>query len=300
MELGFDAVKICKAEYDPAAHDRLLRWLDCGYAGKMKYLERKPRSRVDPRSFLADAKSIICVAMSYWQKPDFEPNKPYVSIYARGKIYQEVIRSKLQILADQIRTIFPGSTTKIAVDTSPTSDKLWAARAGLGWQGKNTLIINKNLGSFIFLGEIFTDAELEYDRPITDGCQSCDKCIKICPTGALIAPGILDARKCISYMTVEFPEDQTNYPMIGNHVFGCDLCQLVCPYNRRPKVRQNVALQRETFPDTEEVNLWTIKSDIDFQSRFSETILGKYGFNRFTMILSAVTDNIRRLNNLEK
>ncbi len=293
LNLGFDLVGIAKAEYDPIAHDRLLTWIDKGYAGTMKYMERSPRRRVDPELTLEGAKSIITVAMSYRQEPCYSKSEPYVSIYARGKVYQEVIKEKLQSLAEEIRKIKPGSRTKIAVDTSPVMDKLWAKDSGIGWQGKNTLIINERLGSFLFLGEVFTDIELVFDTKTRDLCGSCSKCLDVCPTGALLAANQLDARLCISYMTIEDADNESNYPQIGNNIMGCDLCQLVCPYNQRAVTGQNAALQTRSRIDWQRKNSWTIKSDNEFQAIFSETILAKYGFNRYTKILSAVLNNLK-------
>ncbi len=291
--LGFDLVGIAKAEYNPIAHDRLLNWIDNGRAGKMKYMERNPRLRVDPELTLNGAQSVISVAMSYWQEPHYSRSEPYVSIYARGKVYQEVMKRKLRSLVDEIKNIKEDAKTKIAVDTSPTMDKLWARESGIGWQGKNTLIINGKLGSFLFLGEIFTDIDLVYDTKAEDRCGSCTKCLDICPTGALISANQLDARKCISYMTIEDTDNRSNHGEIGNNILGCDLCQLVCPYNRKPPISQNAALRTESNIDWKNISSWTIKSDNEFQERFSETILAKYGFNRYTMILSAVLVNLK-------
>jgi len=293
LNLGFDLVGIAKAEYDPIAHDRLLTWIGRGFAGTMKYMERNPRRRVDPELTLEGAKSIITVAMSYRQEPHYSRIKPYVSIYARGKVYQEVMKDKLAHLADEIRKIKAGSRTKIAVDTSPVMDKLWAKKSGIGWQGKNTLVINERLGSFLFLGEVFTDIELIHDAKTRDLCGSCTKCLDICPTGALIGPNQLDARRCISYMTIEDADNESNYDKIMNNIIGCDLCQLVCPYNKKDAIGPNAALQTRSKIDWQRGESWTIESDNEFQAIFSETILAKYGFNRYTKILSAVMNNLK-------
>jgi epoxyqueuosine reductase len=226
-ELGFAACRIATA--DPVPIDRLEAWLDEGHHGGMRYMARAPRDRCDPSSLLPDAKSVICCALVYGEdglrslkSPKSVGTSP-VARFARGDDYHVVMRSKLAGLADELCRILPEASAKCCVDTSPLLEKALAERAGLGWIGKNCLLINPEFGSWFVLGEIVTDAELEPDEPIENRCGDCRLCIEGCPTGALDGR-MLDARQCISYLTIE------NRHVPGAE-YGCDLCQEVCPFN---------------------------------------------------------------------
>jgi epoxyqueuosine reductase len=279
-KLGFDLAGISHPEYSPSDHNKLLNWLNNGYHGETSYMERNPRLRSDSRLFMNDVRSILSVGVSYYKEIDYRNSEPYVSIYARGKPYQDVIRKKLQELLDYIKHLRPETEGKIAVDTSPTFDKLWAERAGLGWRGKNTLLINKKFGSFIFLGELFLNIEIEPDQPETDHCADCGLCLDSCPTGALEQPHILNATKCISYLTIEANNPQPDdRKLVGNHIFGCDLCQIVCPYNKSaPKTKIPEFQANDSY--SMEIDKWINLSEHEFESRYSGTILGEYGFIR--------------------
>ncbi len=211
-----------------------LEWLGRGYAGEMGYLERRKAERGDPRSLLPDAKSLFCLALSYNPIPKHYPllEKHPISCYAWGKDYHMVLGEKLEALSQYLcRELVPGAKAKWYVDTGPILERSYAAQAGLGWIGKNTLLLNKKFGSFLFLGEILTDADLVYDEPVGNLCKTCASCLDACPVRALEEPGVLNATKCISYLTLEhrsnFPKD-TN---LHGYLAGCDLCQTVCPYN---------------------------------------------------------------------
>lgn len=297
--LGFDLVGICKPEYSPADHDYLLNWLNLGYHGEMAYMSRAPRHRSDPRLFMGNVKSIIAVGINYYREPDYQEIYPYISIYARGKTYQSAIRSKLEHLLGFIKQTAPAAKGKIAVDTSPTFDKLWAEKAGLGWRGKNTLLLNRKFGSFVFLSELFTDLELEPDEPEIDHCADCHKCIDACPTGALIAPHLLDANKCISYLTIETHSLADNAHLIGNHICGCDLCQIACPYNQSLKTTNTVEFQRRQG-NAGAAEAWINLTESEFKSRYTGTILEDLGFIRFGNNVKVALDNIKKGNNGDK
>ena len=291
--LGFDLVGIAKPAYSPVDHDRLLNWLADGYQAEMSYMARSPRRRSDPRLFLEDVKSIIIVGISYYQEPNYESDRPYISIYARGKPYQDVIREKLTSLLDFIKSPVPDVRGKIAVDTSPTFDKLWAQKAGLGWRGKNTLLLNRKLGSFIFLGELFINIDLEPDKAESDHCADCYACVDACPTGALTAPYRLNAEKCISYLTIEANSELENPYITGNHIYGCDLCQLVCPYNKSlPATRAEEFGRHIDSPSTE--GEWLGLTEADFKNRYSGTILDDFGFIRFEKNVKLALLNIEQ------
>lgn len=293
-ELGFDLVGICRPDYSPEDHDRLQRWLDKNYHAKMDYMGRTPRQRSDPGLFFENARSVISVGINYYNEPAYLPDRPYISLYARGRPYQDVVKGKLKTLLEFIRNIRPETRGKIAVDTSPTFDKLWAEKAGLGWRGKNTLLINRKIGSFVFLGELFLNLDLEPDPPETDHCADCRKCLDACPTGALVEPRVLDANLCISYLTIEAEGPLENPALIGNNLFGCDICQLACPYNkgalpaRAPEFSPEPAIPEN---DTNFVGM----AEADFKNRYSGTILGKSGFNRYKNKAKAVDINIKKL-----
>jgi epoxyqueuosine reductase len=238
-ELSFDLVGITTAEPLPgAAH--LARWVADRAHGDMTYMAETAHLRGDPSSLLQGARSVVCVAMSYHtetEPPELGParGRALVSRYARRKDYHRVIRSRLARLGSFIGERVPGVHWRTAADTSPLLEKELAQRAGLGWMGKNTCLINRKLGSELLLGELLTTVELPPDEPETDHCGSCALCLSACPTRAFDGPGRLDARRCISYLTIEhrgsIPE--TVLPVLGAHVFGCDICQAVCPWNHR-------------------------------------------------------------------
>jgi epoxyqueuosine reductase len=235
--LGFDLVGITSA--NPSAHrDYFRNWLDEGQHGSMEYLARRFDERTDPATYFPGALSVICVAMNYRApiKPS-ESTEPSgrIARYALGDDYHELIKSRLHALADWIREQAPGAQTRACVDTAPVMEKELAARAGIGWFGKNSCIIHPTIGSWIFLGEVITTLDLPHDEPAIDHCGTCTRCIDACPTGAITAPYQLDARKCISYLTIEHRGeiDPLLLPKLDGWLYGCDICQDVCPFNSK-------------------------------------------------------------------
>lgn len=232
-QLGFELAGVASALPSPDYPD-FLGWLAKGYAGEMGYLERRKQERGDPGSLLPGVRSVFCVALSYNPQPEHYPllEKHPISCYAWGKDYHEVLGEKLKILSDYLtQELAPGSKAKWYVDTGPVLERSYAAQAGLGWLGKNTLLLNKKYGSFLFLGEILTDAELVPDEPVENLCKTCTACLDTCPVGALEEPGLLNANKCISYLTLEHRSDLPENADLHGYLAGCDLCQTVCPYN---------------------------------------------------------------------
>jgi len=265
-ELGFDLVGI--ADASPSMYrDYFRAWLDNGQAGSMEYLSRRFEERTDPSAYLANARSVICAAMTYYVPLDEPPpgQRGRVARYALGDDYHEHIEQKLYELADWLREIIPGAQTRCGVDTAPIMEKELAARAGVGWIGKNTCVINEAAGSWLLLGEVITTIDLPTDHPAVDRCGSCRRCIDACPTQAITAPYQLDARKCISYLTIEHTGeiDPALKPQIGDWLYGCDICQDVCPWNARAAVTLNPALQPRFTSgslDVSEVFAWTDRS----------------------------------------
>ena len=240
-ELGFDPVGIVAAEELTAEGARLREWLAANLHGKMGYLGRDPEMRTDPRRLMPAARSVVCVALNYYQ-PDKHVDDPEVgkiSRYAWGDDYHEVLRDKLKQLLGWITEQVPEVEGRICVDSAPIMDKAWAVRAGLGWIGKHTSVITRKYGSWVFLGELLLSIELDYDQLIEpDHCGKCTACLDACPTGALIEPYRLDATKCISYGTIELRDEVLPEPIgsnLENWVFGCDICQDVCPWSRFSK-----------------------------------------------------------------
>lgn len=233
FELGFELAGSAPAVPSPD-YPYFLDWLKRGYAGEMGYLERRKVERGDPQSLLTGARSIFCVALSYNPKPEHYPllEKHPVSCYAWGRDYHEVVGEKLRILSEYLsKELSPGTQAKWYVDTGPVLERNYAAAAGLGWLGKNTLLLNKKFGSFMFLGEILTDMELIYDEPADNLCKTCTACLDACPVGALEEPGVLNATKCISYLTLEHRSELPEQTNLHGYLAGCDLCQTACPYN---------------------------------------------------------------------
>jgi epoxyqueuosine reductase len=224
-------------------------WLESGYAGEMQYLHRHKEMKLKPESVLPGAKSVIVCAMNYNTPPPltkFDRLRAWVSRYAWGEDYHDTVRCKLEELASWIeQASLPLRRTKAYVDTGPLLERVYAKYAGVGWFGKNTCIINQGAGSWLFLGCIVTDLEVEYDTPVPDRCGTCTRCIDACPTHAIVAPYVLDSRKCIAYTTIELrggiPE--ADREGIGHHLFGCDICQDVCPWNRKAPYSANPAFE---------------------------------------------------------
>ncbi len=236
LALGFDRVGFAAAER-VADYDRYQAWLDAGQAGGMEYMHRNCCLREDPRELLAEARSLILVSMNYhWPGEDRrEPGRGQVSRYARGRDYHKVLRGRLRRVESMLREEFGAGATRICVDSAPLLERSLAAAAGLGWIGKNTLLIDEKIGSWTFLGALLCDLDLPPDSPVADRCGNCTACLDACPTEAFPEPGVLDAGRCISYLTIEHKGKvpvKLAVPM-GDHVFGCDICQEVCPWNQK-------------------------------------------------------------------
>ncbi|MEE9305637.1 MAG: tRNA epoxyqueuosine(34) reductase QueG [bacterium] len=240
--LGFDLVGVAPAT-PTAEHGRLAEWLKKGLHGRMAYMARQPARRMDVRRVLDECRSVVVVGLLYNTDEPFstnldDPARGWVSRYGWGDDYHGLMEKKLGELAAFIESVAPGVATRSYVDTGPVMEKALAQAAGLGWIGKNTCLLNDELGSFLFLGVVLTTAQIEPDAPAVDQCGSCTACLQACPTDALVEPYVLDARRCISYLTIELKEaipTELRADM-GRHLFGCDICQDVCPYNPGPSL----------------------------------------------------------------
>jgi len=285
--LGFELVGIAPAT--PAdGFDRMRDWLNQGFAGEMGYMYRQAEARRDPSSILPEVRSVVMVGLNYkpevrnkdketGRQGDRENRGPAkVARYARGHDYHLVLWEKLNRLKEWIQSEIPGCRGRGVVDTAPLLERDFARRAGLGWFGKNTMILNKHLGSYFFLGALLLDLELDADRPHDiSHCGTCTACLDACPTRAFVEPGLLDSRRCISYLTIELhgqiPEHLRE--PIGDWLFGCDVCQEVCPWNRKAPPGLEPALQaRDDLKSIDLLELLTLPEE-EFRQRFRGTAL---------------------------
>lgn len=239
LELGFAACGICDSDAIPEAKTRLRAWLDAGCHGEMLWMEERAGQRGSPKGLWPEVRSVIALGMSYAPAADpmalaEEPSRGRISVYAQGRDYHDVVKSALKALARWMVESEGMSALKVFVDTAPVMEKPLAAAAGIGWQGKHTNVISRSHGNWLFLGAIYVDAALTPDAPAKDNCGSCSACQNACPTDAFPAPYRLDARRCISYLTIEHkgPIPEELREGIGNHVYGCDDCLSVCPWNK--------------------------------------------------------------------
>ena len=238
LELGFHKVGVVRAEPLSAERERLEEWLRRGYQGEMAWMARDTEQRADPRKLFPKARSVIVAALNYYT-PSPHENNPMtgkVSRYAWGDDYHEVVGEKLRALLQWIKQQWPEAEGKVCVDIQPMMDKAWAVRGGLGWLGKHTNLITRDYGSWIFIGELLLNLELEYDEArVEDHCGECTLCIEACPTDAIVEPYVVDSNKCISHATIESRAPQMSTEVAANlegWFYGCDICQDVCPWNR--------------------------------------------------------------------
>lgn len=249
QRLGFFACGISRADFLETEAPRLEQWLNNGYHGQMHYMENHFDKRLDPRLLVEGAKSVVSLLLNYYPSETQTSGTYKISKYAYGQDYHEVIKSKLRELMDFIQREVGEVGGRVFVDSAPVLDKAWAAKSGLGWIGKNANLLTKGAGSFYFIAELILDIELEPDGPTTDHCGNCTACLDACPTQAIVAPRTVNGSKCISYFTIELrgelPSDLQN--KFDDWVFGCDVCQDVCPWNRFS--RPHTTAQFNPHPD---------------------------------------------------
>ena len=283
FRLGFDLAGIAPA-VSPAGFPRLQQWIEKGYAGEMNYLPRREDAYAHPRHVLETVRSVVMLAVNYKtaDPPPAGPNAGRVARYAWGTgDYHDLLREKLRQLGDFLHAERPGCRTRGIVDTAPLLERDFARLAGLGWFGKNTMLIHKRAGSFLFLAGLLTDVDLEPDQPHeTAHCGTCTRCLDACPTDAFVGPYVLDARKCISYLTIELRDQPIPEPLregMGEWLFGCDICQDVCPWNRKAPATADPAFQpAEDLAPADAIALLSMSED-EFRERFRHTPLWRPG-----------------------
>jgi epoxyqueuosine reductase len=274
-ELGFDLVGVAPAGLLERESELFSEWIARGYQGSMEWLERNGDRRRDVRQILPSARSVIVVARNYYTPHEHpgDPDHAKISRYAWGRDYHNILPKKLKQLHRYLQSLVPGAESRWYVDTGPVLEKSWAVRAGIGWMGKHTNVITRELGSWVFLGVLITSLELDYDQPIPDFCGECTRCIDACPTNAIIAPYQLDATRCISYITIEQkPKEELPAELarsMENWAFGCDICQDVCPWNRFQQPTGEASF--EPRPGVLDLTLAELRAitDEEFQERFT-------------------------------
>ncbi|MES2821372.1 MAG: tRNA epoxyqueuosine(34) reductase QueG [Pseudomonadota bacterium] len=298
-ELGFQQVGI--AGLDLGEHEQhLARWLAAGYQGEMDYMAAHGRKRSHPEELVPGTRRVISLRMDYLPGDTLmaqrlgEPEKAYVSRYALGRDYHKLIRKRLQQLAERIQQAIGPFGYRAFVDSAPVLEKAIAEQAGLGWIGKNSLVLNRQAGSYFFLGELFVDLPLPVDAPhASEHCGRCTACLDICPTAAFVGPYLLDARRCISYLTIELkgPIPEELRPLIGNRVFGCDDCQMVCPWNRFARPTEQGDFQPRHSLDNVELAALFRWSEEEFLSRTEGSPLRRAGYQRWLRNLAVGLGN---------
>lgn len=291
LEVGFSVVRSLDEE-----KDRLNNWLSMGYHGDMEYMARNTSMRLNPDELMPGAKSVISLAYNYYMPTSYTPGSPKVSMYAQGQDYHKVIKKKLKSLWRDIQSrVEPKSKARYFVDSAPVMERQWAANAGIGWQGKNTLLIHPRHGSYFFLAEIICDLDLPPDNPIRDHCGTCTRCIDACPTKAIDDKGyLLKADQCISYLTIETQNEipEAFQENLNSWIFGCDICQEVCPWNKFSAPHDEPLF----YPVSEYLN-WTMAdwqelTEEKFEQHFNTTPLKRAGYEKISKTLNSINGPI--------
>ena len=285
--VGFDLCRITRADAIPQAPTRLQEFLNAGYHGTMEWMAETKERRADPRVLWSDARSIVMFGLNYGPETDpralqERPDRAAISVYARNRDYHDIIKGRLKEIATRFAARAK-EDVKVFVDTAPVMEKPLAAAAGLGWQGKHSNLVSRDFGSWLFLGSMFTTADLIADESERDRCGSCHACLDACPTGAFPAPYKIDGRRCISYLTIEHkgPIDPDLRALIGNRIYGCDDCLAACPWNKFAAVASEIKLKaRDDLNEPDIADLLTL-TDPQFRSFFSGSPVKRIGRDRF-------------------
>lgn len=299
-ELGFGAIGVADVDLGDAEAG-LEAWLQAGFHGEMDYMLRHGMKRARPKELVAGTLRVISARMDYW--PEATPaaqvlgdgERAYVSRYALGRDYHKVLRARLQKLAERIAEAVPHAY-RVFTDSAPVLEVELASRNGLGWRGKHTLLLDRAAGSYFFLGEIFTDLPLPIDPPQAAHCGRCSACIEACPTGAIVGPYKVDARRCISYLTIELkgPIPKELRPLLGNRIYGCDDCQLVCPWNRFARVTREADFVPRQGLDSARLAELFAWSEAEFAARTAGSPIHRIGHERWLRNIAVALGNAPR------
>jgi epoxyqueuosine reductase len=291
--LGFSFCGISKAEFLKDEAPQLEEWLRKGYQGKMSYLENHFDKRLDPTLLVPGAKSVVSLIYNYYPEKDLnKSNDLKIAKYAYGEDYHIVVKDKLKDLLEKITEQIGEVNGRAFVDSAPVMERAWAKRSGLGWIGKNSLLLNRQMGSFFFLAELIIDLELEYDGPIKDYCGSCTACMDACPTDAIPTPYVIDGSKCISYFTIELKEEIPSEVKgkFENWIFGCDICQDVCPWNSFSKPHHEERFKPPAELEGMTKQQWEEITEDVFQNVFKNSPVKRTKFSGLTRNIKFVTE----------
>lgn len=295
LELGFAACGFSTARKLEKDAARLREWLEAGRQATMGYMERNFEKRTDPRQLVEGARTVISLLFNYYtEKEQEDPEAPVLSKYAYGKDYHLVMKEKLFALLDQVRQLIPETRGRVFVDSAPVLDRAWAREAGLGWIGRNSHLINRKYGSFVFIGELIIDQDIPHQPVIPEGdlCGSCDRCISACPTDAILPQRTIDSEKCISYQSIEnrgpLPDGYARN--MENRVFGCDICQDVCPWNRKAISHGEPALDPPEGLLQMSSKDWHQLTETRYEELFRDSPLERAGFARIHSTIQALKE----------
>jgi len=298
VEIGFEKAGIVRAEALGEESGRLREWLGRGFHGEMAWTAREPEKRSDPRLLFPAAKSIIVVTLNYYtdHKHSADASLGKISRYAWGDDYHDVMREKLDELFAWLKTEAPGVEGKICVDTSPFMDKAWAVRAGLGWLGKHTNLITTEIGSWVFIGSLLVDIELDHDSEVVeDHCGACTACLDACPTDAITQPYVVDSTKCISYATIELRSDELPSEIASNlngWLYGCDICQDVCPWNRFETQTSETRFEPRNAETSLDLDGVTGMDHGEYVERFRQSAIKRTKYTGLKRNAAALRDNV--------
>ncbi len=292
LELGFLDCGFAKARKLTEYESYLKNWLSEGFHGEMKYMENHFEKRLDPTQLVDGAKTVIVLAYNYFPKKLQNPQAPQIAKYAYGEDYHVVVKDQCFSLFNYIKELLPSAQGRCFVDSAPVMERQWAQIAGLGWLGKNSLLLKKGVGSYFFLAEIIIDQEIEASPAfLTDHCGECTRCIDACPTQAIVSEGVVDATKCLSYISIEKRSELTSpeKELIQNHVFGCDICQDVCPWNRfaEPHNQERFEpqiVQQENWLEWDR-DRWKNLNESEFKAHFGKSPVTRMGFDKLNSAL---------------
>lgn len=288
LELGFLACGLVSARFLGEEEERLSTWLDRGYQGSMGYLERNLEKRLDPRLLVPGTQTMVSLAYNYFPQKSQKIDSPKIAKYAYGEDYHRVVKDRCFELLQHIQTLFPDVQARVFVDSAPVMERQWAQLAGLGWIGKNSLLLRKGVGSFFFLAEIFLDVSIAASPVIqSDHCGTCTRCIDACPTQAILQDQVIDATKCISYLSIEKAEplEESELELMHGWLFGCDICQDVCPWNRfsEPHTEPRFEASESIYWDLEE---WKKLQESQFNTTFKKSPIARMGYPKTQQLLN--------------